>query len=116
MSQAAVSPFDSLESAHDFVILLALTVEEAKKELISDVDRETAGRRLDALRVALYNLDKLETHLRTSGRLLNDLRSIRRLLFQERSARGGKSTPGVLNDKTVALAAGPKNGHGAAAA
>ena len=79
--------FETLESAHDFVALLAETVAEAKQELESDVQRESASnssRRLDALRIALYSLNKLELHVNRTGRILNDLRTLRRLLFEER--------------------------------
>ena len=78
--------FESLESAHDFVALLAETVNETKKELEHDVHRELSpSRRLDALRVALYSVDKLELHVSRTSRILNDLRTLRRLLFEERS-------------------------------
>jgi hypothetical protein len=83
--------FETLESAYDFVALLAETVSEAKRELEGDVQRESASdhsRRLDALRVALYSLDKLELHVNRSQRILNDLRSLRRLLFEERGKTG----------------------------
>ena len=79
--------FETLESAYDFVALLGETVAEAKRELEGDVQRESASdhsRRLDALRVALYSLDKLELHVNRSQRILNDLRTLRRLLFDER--------------------------------
>src|ERR1035438_8393884 len=79
--------FETLESAHDFTALLAETVAEAKWELESDVQRESAlnvSRRLDALRIALYGLEKLELHVNRSTRILNDLRTLRRLLFAER--------------------------------
>jgi hypothetical protein len=77
--------FETLESAHDFVALLAETVVEAKHELESDVERESvASRRQDALRIALYNLGKLELHVNRSRRILNDLRTLRRLLLEER--------------------------------
>ena len=77
--------FESLESAHDFVALLAETVTEAKRELTGDVEREAIpSRRLDALQVALYNLQKLELHVNRTSRILNDLRTLRRLLFEER--------------------------------
>jgi uncharacterized membrane protein YccC len=84
--------FESLESAHDFVTLLAETVAEAKREIETDLQRESAtSRRLDALRLAAYNIDKLETHLNRSRRILNDLRTLRRLLFEERNST--KSEP-----------------------
>jgi hypothetical protein len=80
--------FETLESAHDFVALLAETVAEAKRELERDVQREAApSRRLDALRIAAYYVDKLELHLKRSRRILNDLRAVRRLLFEERDNR-----------------------------
>ena len=88
MNQPA-TPFDTIESAHEFLTLLSLTIAEAKREVTDDVKRERSGnarRRLDALRMAVYNLERLEFHLNKSARLLNDLRSLRRLLFQERGA------------------------------
>lgn len=79
--------FETLESAYDFVALLAETVAEARRELESDVQRESAAnmsRRLDALRIAQYNVGKLELHVNRTKRILNDLRTLRRLLFEER--------------------------------
>lgn len=77
--------FESLESAHDFVTLLAETVNETKRELEHDVHRESSpSRRLDALRIALYSAEKLELHVSRASRILNDLRTLRRLLFEER--------------------------------
>lgn len=86
MRQAS-TPFDTVESAHEFFELLSATIAEAKQEVTADVKRErTDGdrRRLEALRVAVYNLERLEYHLVRSKRILNDLRSLRRLLLQER--------------------------------
>ena len=91
MNHASGSPFDSIESAHDFVGLYAESVADAKREIERDLERELtskAPRRLDALRLAAYNLEKLELHLTKSRRILNDLRSLRRLLFEERAAAG----------------------------
>jgi hypothetical protein len=51
--------FETLESAQEFVTLLSETVAEAKRQLESDVQRESASnvsRRLDALRLAQYGL------------------------------------------------------------
>jgi len=83
-------PFDTVESAHSFLMLLRESVSEAKQELHVDVQRASRSeisRRLDALRVAAYKMDKLEFHLARSSRILNDLRSLRRLLFEERQQR-----------------------------
>ncbi len=91
MKSQSEHPFETIESAHDFMTLFAEAVSQAKEELQLDVDRESANadlnRRLDALRMALYNVEKLELHLSRSSRILNDLRTLRRLLFEERSPR-----------------------------
>jgi hypothetical protein len=87
MNHASESPFDSIESAHDFVSLLSEAVAQTKQDIEADIQRESGGkspRRLEALRVASYNLEKLEIQMTKSGRILNDLRSLRRLLFEER--------------------------------
>lgn len=86
MSIQPETPFDSVESAHEYVRLLLQTIEEAKNELAADIAAATTkpDRRLEALRVIHYKLDKLDVHLRSSSRLLNDLRSLRRLLLEER--------------------------------
>ena len=41
-------------------------------------------RRLEALRLVSFKLDKLEQHVKSGRRLLNDLRTLRRLLLDER--------------------------------
>lgn len=91
MNSQLENRFDSIESAHEFVTLLAATVMEAKQELEEDVRREEVNpsRRLDALRVALHSLKKLELDINRSRRLLNDLRTLRRLLFEERIPASG---------------------------
>jgi hypothetical protein len=90
MSFKSGSPFDSIESAHEFVALLAETVCDAKRDVEADIQRESdsgAPRHLDALRTTLYSMEKLELHMNKSRRILNDLRSLRRLLFDERAAK-----------------------------
>jgi len=39
---------------------------------------------VQALQIVQFKLDKLEQHLQSSSRLLNDLRTLRRLLLDER--------------------------------
>lgn len=95
MKSSIGDPFETIESAHNFLSLLAEAVTQAKQELEMDVRRESGSnesRRLDALRIALYSVDKLESHMNRSGRILNDLRTLRRLLFQE---RGGSTIPNI---------------------
>jgi division protein CdvB (Snf7/Vps24/ESCRT-III family) len=40
---------------------------------------------VEALGVALLKMNQLSTHMQKSRRILNDLRTLRRLLFQERT-------------------------------
>jgi len=86
------TPFDSVENAHQYVRLLAEAIAEAKSEIAVDLDtsaKTQPQRRVEALRLVQFKLDKLEQHLENSSRLLNDLRTLRRLLFEERP----ESTP-----------------------
>jgi len=90
MDHQVANTFESIESAHEFVRLLSEAVAEAKQDIDADVYREQqtskAPRRMDALRIALYSLEKLELHMNKSRRILNDLRTLRRLLCEERAA------------------------------
>jgi len=88
MNRVPESPFDSIEDAHDFLTLLAQTIFETKLEIEADVQRESSSnypRRAEALKLTLYTLNRLEFHMNRSRRILNDLRTLRRLLFQERT-------------------------------
>jgi hypothetical protein len=82
--------FDSIESAHEYITLLIEIVGDVRRDLENDlasVDSSQFPRRVDAIRLASYHLDKLQLHMSASARILNDLRSIRRLLFEERQTR-----------------------------
>jgi hypothetical protein len=88
MNPASGSPFDSIEDAHEFMTLMAQTVFETKLEIEADVARESSSnypRRTEAMKLALYTLTRLEFHMDRSRRILNDLRTLRRLLFEERT-------------------------------
>ncbi len=81
------TPFDSIESAQQFVDLLAEAIEEARREIEEEISRVGAGgeeRRKQALQLVAYNLTKLSLDMTTSRRILNDLQSLRRLLLNER--------------------------------
>jgi hypothetical protein len=86
------TPFDSVEGAHEYLSLLSETLLEAKRDIEGDIavqaDSETP-RRVEALRLVLYKLDKLEQHIKGGRRVLNDLRTLRRLLLQEREPTAG---------------------------
>ena len=99
MSQQSERPFESIESAYDFLHILSEAAAEAKQDIEGEIQRESSSessRRLDALRVVCYSVEKLEFHINRSRRILNDLRSLRRLLFEERAA-----------SKKIAIAAKP---------
>lgn len=85
MGHEPETPFDNIESAQQFVELLCEAVEEARAEVEQELARTQPDRRLQALQLVAYNLAKLSVHMKTSRRLLNDLRTLRRLLYQERS-------------------------------
>jgi len=78
-------PFASIESAQEFFGLVIEAVVDTRQATAADLQVEAESRRADAMRLVLYKLDKLEKHLTTSRRLLNDLRTLRRLLLEERS-------------------------------
>ncbi len=80
-------PFESLESAHDYLSLLREALEEAHTSILDDTviaQGDGAARRVDALRLVEHKLNRLRQHLLASLVLLNDLRTLRRLLLGER--------------------------------
>ena len=80
------TPFDSVENAQAYIQLLIETLIEAKREVAADAaSASSAGseRRRQALHLVEYKLRRLEHHLTVSGRMLNDLRRLRRLLLDE---------------------------------
>jgi hypothetical protein len=84
------TPFDSIDSSHQYVALLTQAIEEARRDVEGDIAlamADRADRRRDALQLVLYNLLKLETHMSASRRILNDLRTLRRLLLYERALK-----------------------------
>jgi hypothetical protein len=80
-------PFESLESAHDYLNLLREALEDAQTSILDDTviaQDDGAARRVDALRLVEHKLNRLRQHLLASLILLNDLRTLRRLLLGER--------------------------------
>jgi hypothetical protein len=82
-------PFDTVEGAHEYVRLLAEAIAEAGESVKDDIAAaraQGASRRLDALQLVAFKLEKLQAHVTSSRRLLNDLRTLRRLLLDERES------------------------------
>ena len=87
MSYNPETPFDSIEGSHEYVALLAEALAEARRDVeteLSSAEHDGADRRKEALLLVSYNLAKLNLHITTSRRILNDLRMLRRLLLAER--------------------------------
>ncbi len=103
MSDLPLTPFDTIESAQDYIDLLVEAIEETRRDVGAEIRMSTGpggGRRAQALQLVALNLNKLSSHVTKSRRILNDLRSLRRLLLEER-----KPLPEAeLESKTVGAA------------
>jgi hypothetical protein len=87
VSQKSETPFDNLEGSHEYIAMLAEALGEARRDVEAEIalaESEGAERRKQALLLVSYNLAKLNLHITSSRRILNDLRSLRRLLLAER--------------------------------
>ena len=87
MSAKSANPFTNVESAYEYVSLLREALNEAQasvQEELAAGGTEAPNRREDALRLIKFKLDKLEGHITASRRILNDLRTLRRMLLGER--------------------------------
>jgi hypothetical protein len=90
-------PFESVESAQEFVELLVEALDETQAEIQDQLRAAVqAGnsRHEQALQLVAYKLQSLAQHMTTSRRILNDLRTLRRLLLEERQPRG-EADPGA---------------------
>ena len=87
MSFRPETPFDNIESAQQFVELLIEAIEESRHDVDADIAQAGSNRlerQKQALKLVSNNLTKLSQHMTTSLRILNDLRTLRRLLLAER--------------------------------
>ena len=91
MNSDPAGPFDSIESAHEFVALLERSIEDAVLEVKDYIQnaRTEDQRRAETLTLAIYKMGQLSSHMHKSRRILNDLRILRRLLHRERPNRVG---------------------------
>ncbi len=81
------TPFDSVEGAHEYLSLLSQAIQDARDEIEADIraaEDPRFPRRMEALRLVSFKLEKLEQQIKNGRRLLNDLRTLRRLLLDER--------------------------------
>jgi hypothetical protein len=87
VSDLPATPFDTIESAQDYIDLLLEAIEETRHDVGSEIrlsGDHSDERRVQALRLVALNLDKLSCHVTKSRRICNDLRTLRRLLLGER--------------------------------
>lgn len=80
-------PFDSIESAHEYMDILAGTALETIADLARDREialRDGQVRRAQAIELAIFKLKTLGCYVHKSRRTLNDLRILRRLILNER--------------------------------
>ena len=95
------NPFDSIESAQEFMGLLSEAIEEAIRDVSADRlagQKDAQERRVEGLNLALYKLKLLDEHVTKSRRLLKDLHSLRRILVGEHqdieaAEDSGEATP-----------------------
>ena len=79
------APFGTIESAHEFLGCLGEAIDQALSEVqqeLSDCVLLRQHRRVDAWRVVFHTTTQLSSHVATSRRLLNDLRTLRNLLHR----------------------------------
>jgi hypothetical protein len=87
MSYRRETPFDNIESAEQFVQLLIEAIKESRRDVDAEIalaEANRSGRSKKALQLVSANLAKLSQHMTTSRRILNHLKTLRRLLLQER--------------------------------
>jgi F0F1-type ATP synthase membrane subunit b/b' len=87
------TPFESIESTQEFVELLLEAIDDAGREVQNDLE-SAEERRREALLLVSHKLDKLSHHVTASRRILNDLRTLRRLLLDERLVRMERAKAG----------------------
>ena len=89
MNHKSQTPFDNIESALEYVNHLLEATHEAEGQIETEILRAASPeltRRKQALQLVRFKLDKLSSHIDASRRILNDLRTLRRLLLEERKA------------------------------
>lgn len=84
------TPFESIESTQEFVELLLTAIDDASAEVDKDMEGAEERRR-EALLLVSHKLEKLSQHISSSRRILNDLRTLRRLLLDERLVKMEKA-------------------------
>lgn len=83
------TPFESIESAQEYLGLLSKAIADAKEAVEVDlsVAADPADQTSRALQLISYSLGKLGSHIRISHRILNDLLLLGRVLREGRDSK-----------------------------
>jgi hypothetical protein len=87
MKYGRETPFDTIESAQQFIDLLIEAIVESRRDVDADIallQNNQSKRSKQALQLVSANLAKLSQYMTASRRILNRLRTMRRLLLEER--------------------------------
>jgi hypothetical protein len=78
------SPFETIESAEEFMHLLHGEIEKAQVEIEALLagEQSDSSRQEEALRLVVHKLTQLKGHSESSQRILRDLRTLRNLLLR----------------------------------
>jgi hypothetical protein len=80
-------PFETIHSAHEFMTLLEGVIYDTTSRLEAQLPGSESSRSGDGLRLAIYKLQQLRDHIQKSGRILNDLQMIERVLMSNEVGR-----------------------------
>ena len=78
-------PFRTIEDTHEYLSILSEQIGEVLNEVRGEISTPTAlqqERRIEAWQTVIYTLTKLSFHVANSRRLVNDLRTLRNLLYR----------------------------------
>jgi PP-loop superfamily ATP-utilizing enzyme len=80
----APTPFDTIESALEFVQLLQEEAVRTRDEMARLIENEPDphSRQVEALRLVVHKLKQLSSYMESSERVLHDLQSLRTLLLR----------------------------------
>ena len=86
MHSQPTHPFDSIESAQEFMQVLEGVIQDVSGELREAARSKLSDRSLNGVRLAMFKVDQLAIHIGKSRRILNDLKLIRGVLASENAS------------------------------
>ncbi len=91
MRDKVLHPFETIESALEFMVLLESVIAEVSGELEETAAKASNERYGNGVRLALYKTKQLSFHVDKSRRILNDLTLIRGVLTSDVQAHAHHS-------------------------